>query len=527
MKGGQHRSSAIGRAARRRGTLSEAPAVETSDDTPVSGSLAWWRTWTVGVGALVALKLVVTLALAGRWGYHRDEPYYIVGGRNLDWGFVDHPPLTPALAGLADTLSGSSLAMFRVLPALVSASLLIIAAATARRLGGSGRAAIVAALATFACPLFLVTGHWFQTVPFDQLLGALAILVWAHLLAGGNIRWWVPLGVIIGVGLENKWTMLLVVAAIVLGTLTSARLRPQMRSPWPWVGATGALLLWVPNLLWQVDQGWPTLDFIQDNSAAVREEDGRGVFLLDQPGILGLPLLVLVAVGLVWCWRRVAWRPATIALGTALIALTMVGAKAYYHGPFLPFLFAAGAVAVDSWVGRARHLLVGSVAVWGLVAVPITLPLLAPSRADDVGVFGVNDEMAEELGWPELVDQVAATLAGLPDSERADARIITTSYGEAAAIELLGPDRGIPEGTAVSGHNNYVTWWPDGVPEGTVVTVRFRPDDLADLFDSCEIVDEVRNKYGIENEVAEAPIMVCRDPTVQPGELRESLRHTG
>jgi hypothetical protein len=480
----------------------------------------------VGVGALVALKVVLSLALAGRWGYHRDEPYYIVGGRNLDWGFVDHPPLTPALAGLSDTVSGSSLAGLRVLPALVSASLLIVAAVTARRLGGSGRAAIVAALATFACPLLLATGHWFQTVPFDQLLGALAILTWVHLLGGGNIRSWAPLGVIIGVGLENKWTMLLVVGTIAIGTMASATLRQHLRSPWPWVGAAAALVLWAPNLLWQVDQGWPTLDFIQDNSAAVREDEGPAVFLLEQPGILGIPLLVLAAAGLLWCWRHAAWRPATIGLGAALVGLAVVGAKPYYHGPFLPFLFAAGTVAVDSWVGRGRHLLVGSVAVWGLVALPITLPVLSPSRADDVGVFAINDELAEELGWPELVDQVAAALDGLPESDRDDARVITASYGEAAAIELLGPDRGIPEGTALTGHNSYVTWWPDAAPEGTVVTVRFRPEDLADLFDDCEVVDEVRNPYGIENEAGGASIMVCRALAVSPAELRESVSHT-
>lgn len=480
----------------------------------------------VGVGALVVLKVVVSLALAGRWGYHRDEPYYIVGGRNLDWGFVDHPPLTPALARLSDGVSGSSLAGFRVLPALVSASLLIVAAGTARRLGGSARAATVAALATLACPLLLGTGHWFQTVPFDQLFGAVAILAWVRLLAGGNIRWWVPLGVIIGVGLENKWTMLLVVGAVAVGTLASAKLRQHLRTPWPWVGAAGALALWAPNLLWQVNHGWPTLDFIRDNSAAVREDEGPAVFLLEQPGLLGIPLLVLAAAGLWWGWRQPAWRPATITVGTVLVGLAVTGAKPYYHGPFLPFLFAAGAVAVDSWAGRARHLLVAGIAVWGLVALPITLPLLSPSRADDVGVFAVNDELAEELGWPELVDQVAEAMDELPESDREDARVITASYGEAAAIELLGPDRGVPEGTALSGHNSSVTWWPDGIPEGTVVTVRFGPDDVVDLFDDCQVVDEVHNLHGVENEVAGTPIMVCRGLTVSPTELRESLRQT-
>lgn len=466
------------------------------------------------------------MALAGRWGYHRDEPYYVVGGRNLDWGYVDHPPLTPALASLSDLVFDSRLAGHRVLPALVSAALLVVAAGTARRLGGSGWAAAVAALAAFACPMLLGTGHWFQTVPFDQLLGALALLAWVHLLGGGDIRWWIPLGLIVGVGLETKWTMLLVLGAIVVGTLAKATLRQHLKRPWPWLGTASALVLWAPNLLWQARNGWPTLDFMRDNSAAVREDEGPAVFVLEQPAMLGLPLIVLAAAGLMWCWRQETWRPAAVAVGAILLGLTAIGAKPYYHGPFLPFLFAAGAVAVSSWAGRSRRLLVGSIAVWGLVAVPITLPVLSPSRAKDLGVFTINDEMAEELGWPEMVDQVATVLDDLPELEREGARVITASYGEAAAIELLGPDRGIPEGTAVSGHNSYVTWWPDGVPEGTVVTVQFRPGDLAGVFEDCETVDEVRNDYGVTNEAVGAPIMVCRELRVSPGELREALRST-
>lgn len=472
----------------------------------------------VGVVALVAVKLGVLAASAGRWGFHRDEPYYVVCGEHLDWGYVDHPPITPALARFAHAVAGSSLAVFRLLPMLVSSALLVVAAVTARELGGTGSAAFLAALATLACPVLLVSGHWFQTVPFDQLLGALAVLIWAHIVAGGDGPWWIGLGLVVGIGLETKWTMLLVAAAVTLGTLAHSDLHSQLTTPWPWGGAATALSIWVPHLLWQMKQGWPTLDFIRNNRAAA-----RGRFVWQQLGVVGAPLLVLATAGLVWCWQRSAWRPAALGIGAVLVALAVIGAKPYYHGPLLPFLFAAGSIAVDEW-GVARLLIIGCIAAWGALALVFTLPVLSPSRAAGTGVLSVNAELAEEIGWPALTEQVARVIGRLPSAERPSVRVLTRSYGEAAAIEILGPSRGIARGTALSGHNSYATWWPISALEGPVVSVRFQPAELATYFEDCQIVDEVRNCYHVRNQLAGAPIMVCRGLQVSPVQLRDALR---
>lgn len=480
----------------------------------------------LGVSGLVALKMSLLLVVAGRWGYHRDEPYHVVGGRHAALGYVDHPPMTPMLARWSDAIFSPSLAGFRLLPALVSSSLMVVAAATARTLGGSGEAALVAAVAVVACPVLLATGHWFQTVPFDQFLGSLAVLVWLQLLSGGDSLWWLLLGLLFGIGLENKWTTLLVVGAVAVGTLLSAELRPDLLSPWPWLGVLVAAALWAPNLWWQGKHGWPSLKFVRDNSRANRREAGWAAFLWQQLGVLGVPLLVLVTVGLSWAWGESEWRPAVLGVSVALLALAIMGSKPYDHGAFLPFLFAAGAVAVDGWSGGAEAPLIATVAIWGVVAVPFTLPLLPPRIAANFGIFAVNDELSEELGWPELVDQVAKVLDGLPEEERDGATVITRSYGEAAAIELLGPTRGIPTGTALSGQNSYADWWPDGVPTGVVVAVRFDRASLEPYFEECARADLVRNDLGVKNQVAGAAILVCRGLRDSPAALREALRFT-
>jgi hypothetical protein len=478
------------------------------------------------VSALVALKMCLLLAVAGRWGYHRDEAYYVVGGQRLALGYVDHPPMTPVLARWSNAVFWPSMAGFRLLPALVSSSLLVVAAATARELGGSGEAAVVAALAVLACPMLLSGGHWFQTIPFDQVLGSLAMLVWLHLLSGGSPVWWLLLGALVGLGLENKWTMLLVVGAAGLGTLFSGELRSGLVSPWPLLALLTALAVWGPNLLWQMRNGWPTVHFIRDNSRKARRDEGTSAFLWQQLGVLGVPLLVLVIVGLGWAWGEATWRPAVVGVLAALTVLAVLGSKPYYHGAFLPFVFAAGAVAADDWSSGSLIPLVAAIAVWGLAAVPFTLPLLSPRMAANFGIFAVNDQLAEELGWPEFVDQVAAVLRDLPEGERHQAKVMTRTYGEAAAIELLGPKRGIPPGTALSGHNSFAAWWPDWEPQGTVIAIRFDRTTLESFFEECERADHVRNDVGVKNEVAGATILICRGLKEAPTALREALRFT-
>lgn len=483
-------------------------------------------TWLVAIAGLVAIKMSLLLLVGGRWGYHRDEPYYVVGGQHLAWGYVDHPPLTPALARLSHRIFDSSLVGFRLLPALVSSSVLVVAAGTARQLSGSDTAAMYAAVAAFACPVLLASGHWFQTVPFDQLFGSLAMLVWLHLLGGGDSLWWLVFGLLIGIGLQNKWTMLMVVGATGLGTLLDGDLRGDLVSTWFWGGVLLALLVWAPNLRWQMQRGWPTVEFVRNNSSAYHDQDGWAGFVWQQLGVLGVPLIVLSTVGLSWAWGESGWRPAAVGVAAVLVALTAIGAKAYYHGAFLPFLFAAGAVAVDGWVDSSQAVMMGAVVVWGVLAIPLVLPVLPPGTAANLGILSFNGELAEELGWPELVDQVASVLKDLPEEDRATARVITRSYAEAAAVELLGPRRGIPVGVGLSGHNSYLRWWPDDEPKGTVVAIWFDPAVLAPFFDDCERVAHVRNDVGVKNRIAGAPIVVCRGLKVSPEKLKEGLRFT-
>lgn len=487
----------------------------------------------VAIGALG-----VHLLLSGRYGFHRDELYYIAGGHHPAAGYVDQPPLIPLTARLVTEVAGERLWPLRLTAGAAHAVIVVIAGLIARELGGRRWAIGVAAAAVATAPVLAGVGSIFQTVIFEQLWSALAVLLVARVLNGADPRWWLAIGAVFGVGLEAKWTIVLVAGGLAAGFLVVPAARRHLRSVWPWAGLAIALVVWLPNLVWQAANGWPTLEFAGNNNANVQDEGGRLAFVVEQFPLLG-PLAVPVAVaGLVWLWRRSPWRAFAAAVGAMFVVLLILGGKGYYLASMYVMLFAAGGVAAENWASARsgtgstptaprRHLyVVAALVVGAVVGLPIAIPI-APQETYVAVYHKLNEDMGEQMGWPELVDQVATVYQSLPPDEQADAWIVTASYGEAAAIDLYGPSRGIPRGTALSGHNSYHHWWPDGEPSqgATVITVRYSAQRMRDYFGEVEQVGTVANPWDLENEVYGTPILMCREPLETPAQLRDELRH--
>jgi 4-amino-4-deoxy-L-arabinose transferase-like glycosyltransferase len=480
----------------------------------------------VVAGVAVAV-FAVHLALSGRYGFHRDELYYVAAGRHPALGYVDQPPVVPLLARALTAVAGEHLWPLRAVAGAVHAAVVVLAVPIARELGGGRRAQVLAAVAVAAMPLYLGAGSLFQTVVFDQLWWALALLLVVRLLNGADPRWWVAVGAVIGVGLETKWTMALLAAGLAAGLVAVPAGRRHLATPWLWAGGALALALWLPNLVWQALNDWPTLEFARNNNAEVRDEEGRLGFVVRQLGFLGPAALPLVGAGVVWLWRSARWRVLAVASATVAALLLIVGGKAYYLGPLYVLGAAAGAVAVEAWLAEGdrrwpRSLV--ALVVSGLLLLPVVAPVL-PVDVYAGSIHEANGELGEQMGWPELVDLVAAVVAALPAEERAEVRIVTRSYGEAAAIDLYGPARGLPRGTALSAHNSYADWWPDGEPAGTVVTVRY-PRRALEPYCGAVLgpLAVVAPPDGVDNEAAGTPILVCRDLLVEPETLRDTLR---
>jgi Dolichyl-phosphate-mannose-protein mannosyltransferase len=497
---------------------------------------AQWRGERAGIApALVVVAGVVAFhaVLSGRYGFHRDELYYLEAGRHPAAGYVDHPPFVPLLARALGALTGDGLWPLRVVAGAAHGTIVLVAGLLARDLGGGRRAVVLAGLATATAPLLMASGSLFQPAVFDQLAWAVVWLLVVRLLAGSNVRWWLAVGAVVGLGLETKATIVMLAAGLAAGLVVVPEARRHLRSPWLWAGAALALVLWLPNLAWQAANDWPTLQLTRQD----RAEDGRLGFVVQQVGLAGPAALVLAAAGVRWLGQHRPWRALAVAVGTVAVALVVAGGEGSDLGPVYPLVFAAGGVAAERWIADAAEAdpaesvrrwrwAVGGLALVGLVALPAVAPV-APVDVYRSAFHNIDEDLGEEVGWPEMVDQVAAVVQVLPADEQATARVVTASYGEAAAIALYGPARGLPSGTALSGHNSYADWWPDGEPAGTVVTVRLPRRVVERYCDVLGPVAVVSNPWDVPNEVAGAPILICRRLRVSPEDLRGALRRYG
>ena len=461
---------------------------------------------------VAAAELVLLVAVANRYGYHRDELYFRVAARHPAWGYDDQPPLTPLIGRLSEWTFGGDPRGLRTLSAVAIAAVVVLVALIARELGAGRVGQLVAAVSAAASGAAMAVGHLLSTTTFD-VLGWLAIVfLVVRILGGGDGRQWLLVGVVAGIALENKQTVLLLVASLVSGCLVDRRW-DVIRSPWLWAAAVIALALWLPNLIWQAQHGWPQLDL----SHKISEEDpvGNRVQLLPLQLLLIGPLLApLWLGGLWWLVRREdarPYRPLGLAYLVLLVIVLVTGAKPYYTMGLLLALLGAGGVVAERWLRgkRVRQLALGlAVAVSALIAAALTLPFVPAREVHATPIPDVNEDAIETIGWPVFTRTVAGVWRRLPQSERSHAVVFASNYGEAGAIARFGPEFGMPH--AYSGHNAF--WRFGRPPDGArpiVVVGYHRRASLRRIFAGCVLSARIDNGVALDNEEQGAPIWTC------------------
>lgn len=465
----------------------------------------------VWVLAVACAKSAVQLSVAGRYGWHRDELYYVAAGQHPAAGYVDFPPVTPLLARVASLLFGDSLVGLRSFAVLAGAGVVVLAAVLARELGGGRGAQVIAAGMVAASPLLLGTNAMFQTVSFDQLAWAGVFVVAARLLRTGDRRLWPAAGVTAGVALTTKHTALVLLTALAVGLVATGAGRRLLRPVGPAAAAAGlAAVLVAPNLWWQATHGWASVSFYTGHSGP--DSDPPLTFVVDFL-LLANPVLVpLAAAGLLLLWRLPWARPLAWAACVVPLTFLLLGGKSYYAGPVWLLLLPAGATAIcraeRAWL---RHLSIGLGVVAAAVLIvvsPLVLPVLSRDAMVARGLQDERDDYAEELGWPELVRTVADVVATLPAEERTDVAIVARNYAEAGAVDLLGGAYGLPR--AASTHLTYRYWSPPVPDAHTVVVIGQPVPELARSCRSLDVVATIGNDAGVRNEELGAPVAVCR-----------------
>jgi hypothetical protein len=463
--------------------------------------------------ALAAFRLLLHTLTNGQYGFHRDELATLDDARHLAWGYVAYPPLAPLVARLALELFGSAPVAVRFFTALAQCIAMVVAGLMARELGGGRWAQIVTALAVAVSPVSMSAGHLFQYVSFDFLWAVVTVYFVIRLLNSGNPRWWLAIGAAIGLGLMTRYTIAWLVAGLAVGfLLTPARRFLMSRSLL--AGAAVTLVIILPNLIWQASHGFISLDFLRTIHARdirIGRTDG---FLWKQLVVPAHPFtLPLWIAGLLFYFRKPEgerYRALGWAFVAALIFFATARARAYYTAPLYPMLLAAGAVSASKWPRWARGLnWAGLAAALGL-GIAFVLPAAPIGSRWFEALIRVNGDLREEIGWQELVDEVASIHDSLPAEERASAGILTGNYGEAGAIDLYGPAHGLPP--ALSRVNSFWLRGYGDSPPQTLIVVGLSPDFVKANFASCESKGTISNRFGVANEETDYHkyLWVCR-----------------
>ena len=484
---------------------------------------------------LIALATVVVhIIIGGRYGFHRDELATLEDARHLAWGYPAYPPVTPFFGRISLFLFGTSISGFRLFAHLAQATAVVLTGLIACEMGGRRGAQLIAAAA--AVPFALGGGFLMMYVAFDCLSWVLVAYFIVRLLRTEDPRWWVAIGASIGLGMLTKWTMGFLVPSIVAGVLfTDAR--RYLKSKWLWIGVGLSILVWLPNLLWQVQHGFVSLDFLTHIHARDIRQGRTAYFLPQQFTLVGFRFPLALA-GLFFClvspagkrFRMIGW----MYVVTLLLFIVAKG-RWYYMGPAYPMLYAAGTVWGEQWLAslqRARATTIRRV-VWLVLVVEIIQTIafwmpVAPLNSRWWTISNaVQGDFREEIGWPELVQEVARIRASLSPEERAHLGIIGTNYGEAGAINLYGSQYGLPR--AISGVNSF---WQRGYgdpPPQTVIIIGLSRKYMDESFQSCRLAGHTWNQYNIKNEetVDHPDIYVCGPPQQGWPEFWKHFRYYG
>jgi hypothetical protein len=495
------------------------------------------------VWLLAGLGVLIHLAFNAQYGFFRDELYYAACGQHLAWGYVDHAPLAPFLARGTRLLLGDSLRALRFLPALSASAKILLAAWIAREMHGGKFAQILAAIAVLLAPIYLTFDNFFSMNAFEPVFWMAAAVIVLRILNGGDRRLWLPFGVVVGLGVLNKHSMLFFASGLLLGLLVSP-LRRELANRWVWVGVLAAVLMVLPNLLWEIRNHFPTVALLHAVVGTKYTTISPWDYILQQT-LLTNPLATPIWVAGLWFVfrNRIGKKYAVLGVAylTVLAEMLLLHGKIYYLAPAYGMLFAAGAVWIEMRVDSLRHsrwlsLITLPLVTGGALALPLAVPVLPVEAAikynrfwdvkavhvENVPQGDLPQLFGDMMGWEQQVSAVASVYNGLLPADRQNAAILGYNYGEASAIDYFGKQYGLPE--AISGHNQYGLWGPRGNSGQVVVAIGFTQAQLQKDFGDVRPAVAISPAYAIPEE-SHLTIYVCRRPRASLQELWNQLTY--
>ena len=463
------------------------------------------------------------ILLNGQYGFHRDELDIIMNARQLDWGYVAYPPITPLIARLGLILFGNSLPGLRLFSGLAQGVVMLLTGLMARDMGGRRTAQLMASIAAYIAPVALMAGTLIQYMAFDFLWWVVVAFFVVRLLATDEPRYWLGIGAGIGLGMMTKYTLVFWVAGLVVAVILTPA-RKYLRSKWLWLGAALALVIYLPNLIWQIQHQFISLDFLTAIHARDLQWGRADGFLIEQfyssTNPLCLPIWISGLGGCLFAgsmrrFRALAW----MFLTTFLLFLVTRG-RSYYTAPAYVMLVAAGCAWFESWLSArslnsritARNIVWGLLATGSLVGILLIKPIAPVNSPLWKLTSSLNPEVVEMVGWQDLAAQVAKIYQSIPENEKPATVILAGNYGEAGAFDLYAVEYGLPR--VISGADSL---WYRGYGQtepGTVIVVGLERSYASVFFSKCDYADSATNRFNIQNEEStrHTGLYVCRQP---------------
>lgn len=471
--------------------------------------------------------LVLTLITAGHYGFFGDELYYIACSKHLAFGYVDHPPLVAFLTLISTTIFGETIIGLRFLSGLFGATTVLLSAKVAAEIGGGKFSQAIAALSICFGLAFPALSSFFSMNPVDIMLCTLFTLMFSKTIRMSSPKKWITLGVLLGVGLLNKYTFMVLGFSLLLSLIITKKWS-IFKSPWIYISGLIGLLMFMPHILWQINNGWPTLEFMR-NVTENKNLNLSPITFLSQI-VIGLnpftfPLWLSGLGFLLFSkeikeYRFLGW--------TALIFVLIYmfqNSKFYYVLPVFPLLLSSGAVASERFLNRFRTRLVKwtivtILVISGTVLMPLAIPILpvdqfvkysktlglqSTLRMEKGESISLPLHFAYRFGWKELLDTVANAYSTLPQNERNKCAILASWYGIAGAIDHYGPEYNLPN--AICPLNNYWMWGTHNYSSEIVLAVGYSDDTLRKYFNSVDHIALFQHPYAYS-----VNIYLCKKP---------------
>jgi Dolichyl-phosphate-mannose-protein mannosyltransferase len=497
------------------------------------------------IAGFALLKLMIHLVtnIWGGYGYFRDELYYIACSNRLDAGYVDQPPFSLYVLAIWRFFMGDSIFSLRLLPALAGAATVFITGLITMELGGRRYAIMIACLSSVVSLIYLAMNTFYSMNAFDVLLWAFAAYLMLRLIQTGNARLWLVIGVVLGIGMMNKISVLWLGAAIGVALLITPQ-REWLKTRWPYLAALIAVFLFLPYVIWNVTHDYAHLEFIRN--ASTQKYSGLSIasFLTGQVLIQNPVTIVVWVTGIVYYFATDAGRPyrplGLMFLIPLLILLVNGTSKPEYLSPAYAVLFAGGGVYLEQLLSKKpwtilRPVLV-IILVLGFALAPAVLPILpvetyiryadalgvSPSTAESKKLAELPQFYADMFGWEEKAAAVAKVYNSLPAAEKDSCVLYAVNYGRCGAMEFFGKKYGLPP--VYGSHNNYWLWGPPPFSPSVVIILGGRIEWYEDAFSSITVADSVTTPYAMPYE-NNLKIFVCREPTRPIAERWPQTKH--